>query len=640
MKSSKEVRVTFYSKDDMSAGMNLSIAEPILRSFKSENDFEINDIIELYQIKRYFDNDLFLLSWTENDKLLFKEKIKSIWNTISIFWLKMDENNFLEMYDLVEIGYQPAFWELTEKLKTYKNLSNDLFNELLKKDNLWIREVLHQKNLVNFFGHEIKAYLLKTEDSAELLLSKYEEYQERNYSELYFPSCLNQSDKEQIILNYLNFKDANLNYVRLITKSRDNNLKLSPHTRLKAKRLSEELNKRILEEGFSWNAGNAVSLSVDQEEPYIIKWENNIQNITYSVKWLDEQKEDRSLSHIFTLLFYYTDLFGSITLFSKEIEIDLMAKVFMRSKNEYLIGPEFIRKNNLSHLQLILYSYYLERNNTSIEGKISAFINNYLITKYDLKDFKINLPSKSASYLEKIRMVLPEIESILKQYKLFVEDGIIDHDLLQIFSQSVSFGDLPSLSDKKYIYGKGDEFHKLKYYFFSDQSMLYYIDSFKHQYRNLYGLLLKENVKLSDFKEYQKLTINNLIQDGYLMVDSDGFVKIKEQVQLYIIGKLYKDEFISYWYFPENIRSLIDRMEENGLIYFGKTLFAEPEKKYFNFNLNKIEFTNGLDLRNKYAHGTNPSQEEEHRNDYLILLKILILILLKIENDLWIFKLK
>jgi hypothetical protein len=97
---------------------------------------------------------------------------------------------------------------------------------------------------------------------------------------------------------------------------------------------------------------------------------------------------------------------------------------------------------------------------------------------------------------------------------------------------------------------------------------------------------------------------------------------------------LHKDEVISYWHFPLGIRTVIDKMEDEGLIYFGKTLFSEPEQKYFNFYLNKSDFTDGLDLRNKYLHGTNSDSDEEHQNSYLIYLKLFILALLKIVNDL------
>lgn len=638
MKTRKENRVIFYSKDDMSGGMNLTNAEPILKNFNSSNIYELNDIIELYQIKQYIDNDLYLTSWTKDDICIFQKRIKKMWNTISLFWLKIDNDNLIEIFNCVESGYQSAFWELTEKMKVYKKWTKNKFVELLGNDNLRIREVLHQKNLIKYFGKEIKAYLLASENAAELLLSQYEEHHVLDNPELHFPNCLDSKDKEQIILNYLESQEANLNYVRLITKARDNNIKLTPHTKLKAKRLSEELNNKIFEDGYTWYSGNEVAIVVDQDEPLKETWENNIQKITYSKKWLDKQQDNLSLMHNFSLLFEYTDIFGSITLFSKESELDVMEKVFMRSKNEYLKGVVFTRKSNLSHLQLFLYSYYLEQIDKSIEGVLSAFVNEYLVNAFSLKDLRIAFPSENTSYLEKLRLIIPEIESILKQYSIFVEDGVIDHELLQLSSQSVAYGKIPSLSEKRYVYGKGDEFLKLKYYFFSDQSMLSYVEPFKNKYKHLYGLLIKENIKLSDFESYQKSTIDSLIKDGYLTIDSNDYVQVKEQIQLFIIGKLSLDEFISYWLFPEPVRIVIDRMHEKGILSFGKTLFAEQEKKYFNYYLNKSEFTNGLDLRNKYAHGTNVSDVEQHKNDYLILLKILVLVLLKIENDLLIFE--
>jgi hypothetical protein len=103
---------------------------------------------------------------------------------------------------------------------------------------------------------------------------------------------------------------------------------------------------------------------------------------------------------------------------------------------------------------------------------------------------------------------------------------------------------------------------------------------------------------------------------------------------LFIIGKLYLDEVISYWHSPTEIRKEIDKMQESEMIYFGETLFSVPEQKYFNYFLNKAEFTNGLDLRNRYLHGSNKDSDQEHKNSYLFYLKILILTLLKIEDDL------
>jgi hypothetical protein len=44
------------------------------------------------------------------------------------------------------------------------------------------------------------------------------------------------------------------------------------------------------------------------------------------------------------------------------------------------------------------------------------------------------MSSANTSFFEKVRLLAPEFESVLKQYKLFVEEGEIDFELLQISS--------------------------------------------------------------------------------------------------------------------------------------------------------------------------------------------------------------
>lgn len=81
-------------------------------------------------------------------------------------------------------------------------------------------------------------------------------------------------------------------------------------------------------------------------------------------------------------------------------------------------------------------------------------------------------------------------------------------------------------------------------------------------------------------------------------------------------------------------------MEIENMIYFESKLFSKPEQSYFNYFLNKSEFTNGLDLRNSYLHGTqaNPDELTKHEFAYFTYMKLFVLLLLKIENDLLISK--
>lgn len=55
---------------------------------------------------------------------------------------------------------------------------------------------------------------------------------------------------------------------------------------------------------------------------------------------------------------------------------------------------------------------------------------------------------------------------------------------------------------------------------------------------------------------------------------------------------------------------------------FENTLFSKPEQDYLNFALNKSEFSNGWDLRNKYCHDTYTLDEKQQEQDYIELMKL------------------
>jgi hypothetical protein len=635
METEKRNRVEFYSKEDLAADHNLELAEKILNAFDSAEDFDINDIIELYQIKLYFDNDLYLNTWSESDKENYTEIKDEFWIKIKEFCLKISNENILELFIEIEYSYYDSFWDLIDIFQIYKNLNKNILTEISKSPRFNVSYILRNKKTVDYFEKQLKEYLINNPSSTKLIVSGLEHRITRNKEVLHFPKSLSLVDKELIIQDYLDKGlDANLNYVNLIIQSRDNELKLSPRTRLKAKKLAEELNNDIKNNGVTWDMRVQVTLSKDQIEPVKSSFENNTITYSYSEKWFDESKDYGSLFRIFSQLFEYIDSQGCISLVNKNSEIDSFERVLMRSKNEFLISEQFHQKRMLSQLQLLLYLGYLNHNNKKIEEVLSFIVNEYLNENYKIKGLTITFPSEKSSPLEKIRMLAPEFEFLLKQYKLYVEENDIDFELLQLNSAPLYLSEIKSKVTNKYVYGIGNEFLKLRHYFFSRQSMLFYIDSYTDKYDNLYQLLLKENVIVSDFKDYQKRQIENLISDEYLFINENNFVKIKDANLMFVIGKLYYEEVMNFWHYPKQIRDSIYDLENKGIVCFESTLFTRDEIKYFNFYLNKKEFTNGLDLRNKYLHGTNSSSIEEQKNDYNILSKLLILIILKIENDL------
>lgn len=227
------------------------------------------------------------------------------------------------------------------------------------------------------------------------------------------------------------------------------------------------------------------------------------------------------------------------------------------------------------------------------------------------------------------------MESILKQFILFVEEGQIDFELLEIRSEHLIYKNIPSLVENKYCYGVGEEFESATFLLFSDQSGLGYTDKAKNSYDSFYELLCKEKVKQNDYPDYDVSKINWLVTRGYLSVNRDDYINFSNILLIKILKDLYYNDVISYWKYSELGRKFINELEERNVVEFESSLFSRPEIDYINYTLNKSQFNNGLDLRNKYSH-TQPKSadgERTHNENYMIFLRLFILSLIKINDD-------
>lgn len=638
MSSSKKHQIQFFSKEDLSAPYFLKIAEEILDNFQEDKLYTLNELFEFYNIKLFFDNGLYLTTWSEKRKHNYHVIIDKTFDILKRKIIKITDYCLELELKNIEYIYINNFWNLVNQFKVYKNFSSEIFFKILNNNKRYIHSILLHKGIVDYFDNKIKEFLIGYENTAEILLTKLEKDHSLDESPQYFfPKSLSLFDKEKIIDSYLERNKPNLNYVRLIENSKDSNdLILSPKTRLKAKKKSIQLNSEISESEYIQNVSISIRFDKNQLEHVICNHTQEVYEIIYSEKFLNTLNNNIQLFHVFSQIFIFLDEKNLISLVNKTSELGLLERLFMKSKNAYEIGEEFRHKEILSELQLLIFEDYLKRNNNSIENIINSFIEylNTLIFNNKLV-FKVN--TNNHSYIEKIRTLAPDYEFLLKQFKLFVDEKEIDLELIQINSFPIRFSEIHSLNNKKYIYINDNHIHFLIHHFYSDQSLLYNVEPYENKYNNLYDLLLYENLKLVNFKNFQRDIIEKLIDEKYLKVDNQGFIKLYNEILIFIIGELYRNEVLSYWNYSEVIRREIDILLDKGLLKFENTLLTVQEREYLNFYLNKKEFTNGYDLRNKYLHGTNSFSKNEHHKDYYSLLKIIILTLLKIEDDILIY---
>ena len=628
----------------MAGGHQLSKSEHILRKETLSNYTDINDVLELYNIKKYIDNDLYLRDWLQEDIEDFKKKVTEYGIIIGQFMSKIDDNNIVDLYEKILHDYISSFWEVVNNQKVFKRISKSNFSSILSNESHLIHEILKHQALVSHYDAEIKSFLLTYSKAAEILLSIYEVQDDFRRIQKFIPKSLTIGDKENIVSGYLDSKDVNLNYIGLIQNVKNrNDFKISDKTRLKAKRLHKSETEKIFTENGGMRYGVSISFPKNASKiKDIFVDENLIAHYSYSLDFIKQNNDPYTLFQNFKYLFEYTDNQNRVSLVSKKSQMGIFERTMgVHSQNAYRGGTAFNLSEMTSHVQIVAYNKLLGDLNNSLEKILHFVFTTVFQEKYVFADnARFSIPT-ATSYFEKVRLLAPEFESALKQFKLFVEDGIIDFELLQMSSAPTAIKDIPSLNDKKYIYfnEKNETMVGCSNLFFSDQTLLAYVEHYREEkYHTFFDLIMNKKVKFGNYEDYQKPQLTYLIDNGFISIDSNDFIQIINPARVLILKDLNDNEVGSYYHYPTDIQQEAQQMEVENIINFESTLFSKPEQAYFNYFLNKSEFTNGLDLRNSYVHGTqaNPDELEKHEYAYFIYLKLLFLAMLKIDDDLMI----
>lgn len=638
MDTNDDLRVKYYSTNDLSAGFYLKRIEDIICNFvveKKRVDInDINEIIELYNIQQFFHNRIYSIHWTKQQLNDYSEIVSDFSKAIGKFFSRINIDTIESMFDTIYYDYRNDFWKLIEKYKVYDKISVEQFRKIILNKHFILNDVLKCKNIVKKFSDEIITYMEKNPFCAEIILSYYLEKHDRNIESLYFPVELSNEKKTLILDKYIASNSSNINYLKLIFESNStNNLRLPDRLKLKAKRKYDEEIETLFKEGTGFEYGAKVSFSNKIDEKFKFETDDNrILSVLYSAKWIKENLDYPTLLNNFIYLFGYTDLqFRSLHV-SRESQMSIIEKhLGIKGRKEYPTGIAFQQIQMLAQLQMIGYCNELEKYNIFLEDIIEWFFCNYLEEEFNVKGFCFNKSSHTVSYLEKCRNIAAEFDNILKRFKIYCEDGEIDDELLHISTEHIFIKDIPSMLSNKYIYPCGNDYQTISNLLFSDQSIIHYLPKLSNNYNSFYCLLEKENVYYDMFEDYQIPSIDWLIDHNIIKIDN------KKRIMPYwekikILNELYQHDVVCFSYMKK-YQSIIMELNKMGLVQFSSSLFSRPEQDYYNYLFNKSEFDNGLDIRNSYTHGTQKVDENQNKQDYFIFLRIMILIVIKINEE-------
>lgn len=642
-------RVCCFSKDDLFVGHSLEMAEKRILEVSEEGvPTDLEGIIELWHIKQLFENDCRLLKWTDDEFEKLKSSTRGYYTIIANFFNGLNPTKIKSEFELLEWAYKKTFWEIIEAYKLYRLIEPETLREIVSKNNNYLREVLKCKGIVEKFKNVIREVLLNNFNSAHIILDKYVSKQDLHRdSELHLPSNLTIEDKEQILINYLQSDDPNVNYVRLIIQIKNNKdqIRISPKTRLLAEKLEKKLNEEMLSDPRTvtkhWSTEvQFVDDDVLSPKEFKINTEG-IPTYTYSIPYIRICDNERRVLNCISLFGWLNRSF-LINLINKRTEVDVLESSFIdKGRDSYPSYIKFINKNRLSLCQLYGYDEVLQKNGSSFERELKQFYEFHLKEEYDYPSLPINLPNVEDSALNKCRVLCPELDAVVHQYNTFVDEDEIDKDLIRL-SKPIKVEDGNSLLANKY-YEIADDNNEIQGVLWgvlgSGNSILSHVDPFKDKnYHSLIELLENEtNVLYSNYAEFQKHHLDFLIQQGIIGVNSDGYLYIVNQSTIKVLRSLWEYGVCSYWHYNDEERQILDDMLAKGWLVKDNHLLSKPERDYFSYYLDNAKFTNGMAYRNHYMHGsTSPvDDEKEHQIAYITFLRLLAILLLKIEDDLW-----
>ena len=631
--------VEYYKGTDLAKGYMLDKAKEVYDELQLGHPIDnINEALQLYNIMKYENDGTFLLYLGEN-KIEWQKEKNFIAKSLVGKYINR-HSDILAEYQDVDFIYKESFWEIVEKRKL-NDITENRFKRFVDKLDIFERQIFKHDKLVKKYDVELREYMLTyPEESTNLLLDKYLLKHMREREKSYLPQSLTIKDKEHIINEYLELDNPNLNYTRLLSNVQDTKeFSLDTRVKLKAKRVS----KRLESELFGDCSGHGTEIVVEFKENVdgTVKQYFTLSKVgtDVDIEWLRSNMDNPTLLNNFIYIFEFVNDNMVSEFPYNEIYASVCERFSFTYEKEYKKCIAFSMRESLSLAQMHAYYSFLKSKNKELEVIIEWFFNVYLKEEFNIENFNIKLPPTDNANFEKCKSIFPTIESIIKKYRFYIEDGYIDEELVEMESKPLPFSQCPSMTNERYVYiaSDNDEARIFINIMFSDQSVLTYFPNYgDSQYNTLIERLDVDKLYLHDIEHYQKSSLDWLIEHNYVTINDDNKIVLVNRNRTRIYYDIYRNGVIATSKLSDNLKQEVDKLLNEGALVAENTLLTRQESDYIDYYLNKSKFINGYDLRNKYLHGTSSSydNENEHYINYLHALRLLITIMIKINDDL------
>lgn len=638
--STASERLKFYGPQDLANAWTAEEAVALIRERSAESYIgSLDDALEIHNALAFEEHGIFPNALTQDERGDLAVAARKLRGQIATFFSEIDTSNLDAC--LTGFGYEYAedLLALVSRHDVAKKVGGQTLFDALLRARMPLAVMLSNRQFVKQHDRRLRDALLADPRNGELLVGS---RLVRDPSSSYvLPTSFSGAEWQQLLSAYIDSESPHPNHLEAIAQAHDNeNLGITPKIRLQAKKRCDALMQELFADGKNVLVKNGYGVKIDpeQREPVSDQIEHEEGETTHirslSEKYLLSTMEPKRVLTNFASLVGYMDRSGLLTMPSFPEQIGAIQRLFVSGKDTYPKGQMFKYLDSLTLLGTHAYIEFLRRNRVEVEEVVAWFFREHLANDFGAENFYYTPSSPNSSFLERCRHIGAEMESVVRQFTLYCDEGGLDLDLLRMTSAPRPWRQIPSLVDRKYLERcQNGDCDRALHLLFSDQSRLTYVYQSLRS-RSFTELVTQNRLLYEDLHHFQKDPVDWLISEGLVAV-VDDVVEFANPTVILVLSDVNEHEAAAFGHYGPDESTAGLALVDKGWLKFSATLLTSAEASYFNYMLNRSEFSDGPDLRNRYSHGTNadPNDFAAHRTAYVQFIRLLVALTLKIRDD-------
>ncbi|ADA64430.1 hypothetical protein B9W73_05010 [Lactococcus lactis] len=525
----------------------------------------LSDMLELVEILQWIKDKNFF------DKVILDDNLeKKIYNILGKSISSKEKKKELFQIYLSEDEFNTNnFHKLFVKFKIWDSLEDIDFKEYLSSNKRNLKYLMRDKKIIEKFSTVIyDSFLTDSMHTSDNIILIMNSDKATNFPNSFSNSGIFQIMVEKLVSTQSQSDTRSISLYQQILDFKSSIFPLNESIKFQLQTL---INDYWEQQHETSNALSSIKVSLKEDlgvyTPIDVKINGTNASVFLSKQWLDAIPREDFIFYILPGI--YVDQFNRfLSISSAAVPKKELAEIMIgNSYNENMYRDDIITLmwgRVVTGITTTL-EVYLEKKDESIEEVISKYINERINKVHGVEGFSMNNIDPTLPYHTKIKLLSIELESVLKQFQLFVTYKEVNIAYLEY---------MPPLDIN---------------------------------------------------------AIKSMKEDKYVIVDYDEL----DNYQAGTLGKI-PSQIKPFDYLPEYLipGDLINDFEEFKTLEKASGLFAPREAEFLNYCLNNSMHHNALGIRNKYLHGsTMHYSKEKHHNNYVILLKVFLLVIAKFEEE-------